>query len=76
MVIIFHPTIIISSNTSIKRNSFLCGMLSIVGQEVSTKSRMVGFLDCFPSSSCLPVCKYWHLVQSNRDIYKSTFPDT
>ena len=49
MVIIYHHTI--SINTSIKRNSFLCGMLSVVGKEVRTKSLMVAFLDCFPSLS-------------------------
>ena len=64
MVIIYHHTI--SINTSINRNSFLCGMLSVVGKEVRTKSLMVAFLDCFPLFVCLPVCKYWNLVPSNR----------
>lgn len=62
MVIINHHTI--SVNTSIKSNSFLCGMLSIRGQKVSTKSLIVAFLDYFPSSSCFIVCEYWNLVPS------------
>lgn len=62
MVIIYHHTI--SINTRIKRNSFLCGMLSVLGKEVITKSNG-SLLGLFPLFICLPVCKYWNLVPSN-----------
>lgn len=62
MVIIYHHTI--SINTSIKRNSFFCGMLSVLGKVVRTKSNG-SLLGLFPLFICLPVCKYWILVPSN-----------
>jgi len=40
-------------NRGIKSFSFLCWMLCIMGQKVSTKSLMAALSDCFPSSSCL-----------------------
>lgn len=47
------------SNTGIKNFSFLCWMLCIVGQKVSTKSLIAVLSDCLPSSSCLILREYW-----------------
>ena len=41
------------TDRGIKSFSFLCWMLCIMGQKVSTKSLMAILSDCFPSSSCL-----------------------
>ena len=51
--------------TGIKSFSFLCWMLRIVEQKVSTKSLMAAFSDGFPSSPCLLLREYWNLVPSN-----------
>ena len=57
------------SNTGIKNFSFLCWMLCIVGQKVSTKFLMVALSDCFPSSSCILLCKFWNLLPNNDSIH-------
>ena len=44
--------------TGIKSFSFLCWMLRIVGQKVSTKPLMAALSDCSPSSSCLLLREY------------------
>ena len=51
---------------------FLCWTLCIVGQIVSTKSLMAALSDCFPSSSCILLRKYWNLVRNNNIHVKET----
>ena len=55
--------------TGIKSFSFLCGMQCIVGQKVSTNSRLAALSHCFPSSSCLLLHEYWNLVPNNTNIH-------
>ena len=57
-----------SEYTDIKSFSFLCWMLRIVWQKISTKSPMAALSDCFPSSSCSLLREYWNLVRSNNNI--------
>ena len=60
--------IIMTVNTGIKSFNLLCWMLCIVGQTVSTESLMAALSECFPSSSCLLLSKYWNLEQNDNNI--------